>query len=150
MGKLSTQELASLLKEKAGGEVSPTIGVDISKMSLDQLLDLRHQIDERLPAKQLKDLNMEQELVIQYQVMKALQNKILHGGDDGTPTNQKTALLNACTAALQGLIKLQESVYTSERVKFIEAALDAALKGLPKPVVEDFMDRYTKALSGIV
>jgi len=76
----------------------------LESMSLQSLLELRARIDEALPATALKDLDLEQELVIQYQTLKALQKRVLD--DDEVPANQRAQVANSVGATLQNLGKM--------------------------------------------
>lgn len=118
--------------------------VNLENFSLADLLSLRAEIDRRLPAKAMRDMNLERELVLQYQATLELQNRVL--GDSETPANQKSQVANAVASILQQLIKLQETVHTSERLKNIEARLIEALNLMPKEAQENFLEVYEAIL----
>jgi hypothetical protein len=117
----------------------------IDTLSIPDLLALRAQIDAALPAAALADLDLESELVVQYQTIKELQNRTL--GDDETPANQKAQVANACAAVLGQLVKMQAEFYTAERFKSIEGLMVKALKTLPLEHAEQFLRDY-EALGG--
>jgi len=112
----------------------------LAGFSIEGLLALRAQIDERLPATQLKDLDLETELVIQFQVVKTLQTRVMD--DKTTPSNQRAQVANSCASTLQQLTKMQAEFYTSERFKAIESALIKLLRKWPEGEVETFFDEY--------
>ena len=115
--------------------------------TLQELLDLRARIERRLPARSLKDINLERELVLQVMALQELQNSVID--DDDTPANQKAQVANSLSAALVNLVKLQGDVHSSERMKRIERILIDTLKDLPVEVVEAFLANYEQALEGL-
>ena len=115
--------------------------------TLQELLDLRARIERRLPARSLKDLDLEAELTLQFLALQQLQNSVID--DDDTPANQKAQTASALSAALMNLVKVQSEVHNSERMKKIEAILIDTLKDLPVEAVEAFLANYEQALEGI-
>ena len=115
--------------------------------TLQELLDLRARIERRLPARSLKDLDLERELTLQFLALQQLQNAVIDDAD--TPANQKAQVANSLSAALVNLVKLQGDVHSSERMKRIESILIDALKDLPVEAVEAFLANYEQALEGI-
>ena len=115
--------------------------------TLQELLDLRARIERRLPARSLKDLDLEGELTLQFLALQELQNKVID--DKDTPANQKAQVANSLSAALVNLVKLQGDVHSSERMKRIESILIDTLKDLPVEAVEAFLANYEQALEGI-
>ena len=64
---INDEKLKNML---AGGEMGlPSVRQrrDIDNMSVEELLALRAEIDARLPATSLKDMNLEKELIIPHQ-----------------------------------------------------------------------------------
>lgn len=112
--------------------------------TLQELLDLRARIDARLPARRLKDIDLEQELVIQVLALQQLQSSVLQ--DEDTPANQRAQVANSLSAALANLVKVQESVHSSERMKKMEGVLIETLQELPVESAEAFLQRYELAL----
>ena len=115
--------------------------------TLQELLDLRARIERRLPARSLKDLDLEGELTLQFLALQQLQNSVID--DDDTPANQKAQTASALSAALMNLVKVQSDVHNSERMKRIESILIDTLKDLPVEAVEAFLANYEQALEGI-
>ena len=127
--------------EDAGFRVETPGVVPIDEMDLQDLLELRAKIDAHLPATSLKDMNLEEELVIQFQTAKALQTSVINGNEEA---NKKSQTLNACAAALQNLIKMQAEYHTAERLKNIETRLIKALDKVPREYLVDFFEWYEK------
>jgi hypothetical protein len=114
-------------------------------MAVDDLIELRRQIEEMLPVKDLKDLNLSRELVLQVQALQALQARVIE--DPDVPVNQIAQCAGALSAALVNLVKLQTDVYTSDRLKRIEAVLVECVQTLPMQTQGEFFDRYEAALA---
>lgn len=106
----------------------------------EQLLDLRVHLDALLPIRSLKDVNMETELVRQLSVVHRLQTEVL--SDQSTPANQKAQCAGQVANVLAVLSKLQVEVYSSERLKIIEANLIECLQELPTETQEKFFIAY--------
>lgn len=111
----------------------------ILQLDVDELLILRSTIDNRLPATALKDMNLEGELVIQYQVAKALQTATLSSHEEA---NKKAQTVNTCAAALQQLVKMQSELHNAERFKAIESRLIQSLEKVPENYLHDFFEFY--------
>jgi hypothetical protein len=116
---------------------------DLRRLSVPQLISLRHKVLEALPAASLAQMNLEQEVVLLFLSSKALFDDVL--GDDEVPTNQKAQVANSCSANLQQLVKMQLDLYTTERIKAIEAALTKTLKTLPIEAQQKFFEEYEKS-----
>ena len=116
----------------------------MSGLDVDQMLELRREIDEKLPVKSLADLDLNQELVLQMLTTQKLQRDVLL--DDDIPANQRAQVTNAVSGILAQLVRLQTEVYSSERFKRIEQVLvESVREGLPEQVVRDFFERYERA-----
>ena len=113
--------------------------------TLQELLDLRAKIERRLPARSLKDLDLERELVLQVMALQQLQNSVID--DDDTPANQKAQTASALSAALMNLVKVQSEVQSTERRKLQEAVLISALNALPEETARQFLESYRRALA---
>lgn len=117
---------------------------DIDLLDEDGLLDLRSQIDMRLPTKALTDINLERELVLQLITVQNLQRDVLQ--EEGVPANQKAQTVNSVAATLASLARLQTEVHTSERLKEIEQILIETLQTLPTEAAEAFLAVYEAKL----
>ena len=118
--------------------------VNLDSLSPNELLELRKEIDQRLPTSSLNDLNLEKELVLQLLTVQKLQSEVLAESD--IPANQKAQTVNAVAANLATLAKLQTEVYTSERLKKVEQVLISVLQELPMEQQETFLEAYEAAL----
>lgn len=112
--------------------------------TLQELLDLRARIERRLPARSLKDLDLESELVLQARALQQLQNSVI--GDESTAANQKAQVANSLSAALVNLVKVQNEVYSTERVKRLEAVMISTLNALPQEAADKFLAEYDAAV----
>lgn len=99
---------------------------------------------EFLPAIALKDMNVEQELMLQYQTLKAAQRDALD--DQETTTSAKASISNSVSSTLAKVASLQIEIYSSERFKMIELALIRMLSRWPEEQVKDFLDEYKKVI----
>lgn len=133
--------------KSAAPRTAPThsLQIDLSGLEADQLLELRARVDNLLPVRSLKDLDLAQELVLQVQALQALQTRVMNDAGE-TPVNQIAQVANSLSAALGNLIKVQSDVYTSERLKAIESVLIEAVKTLPNDAQEAFFGEYERAL----
>ncbi len=120
---------------------------DFDGLALDQLLTLRGEIEKRLPAVALKDLNMEKELVLQFLAAQSLQARVT--SDDRVAANQKAQVANSLAASLATLAKFQTEVHSSERMKRVEIALIDAVNLLPLEAKVSFMDAYAAILESL-
>lgn len=123
------------------------VELDLSLLSVEEILSFRAQLEAALPARDLRDLDLAKELVLQVQALQAMQQKALE--DDETPVNQLAQAANSLSAALVNLVKLQSEVFTSERFKRVEGILIEVLKTLPAEAQEAFLVAYEAALGEV-
>lgn len=116
--------------------------IDLDGMTVDDLLELRAAVYEKLPQKSLNDLDMAQESVLQLLTLQKLQRDV--ADDNDVPANQRAQVGNSVTSMISNLVKMQESVYSSERFKKIEQALMQCIKNLPEDTQREFIERYEK------
>lgn len=121
---------------------------NLASMGEAALLDLRAQIDACLPVKSLKDLDLERELVLQYQTVKALQNDVIN--DDEIDVNKRAQVVNSCAAALDSLVKMQERYVNSQRMMKIESILIDTLNEWPHDHVDRFLQQYSANLEKVL
>lgn len=140
--KPSANPAAATSSQMQGGKEGQTLLLD--HLSIEELLQLRTQIDERLPVKRLKDMDLEQEAVIQYLTLKSLLERTL--SEDDTAANQKAQVANATAGALQALDKMQRDTFTFERFKGVENALVAMLNEWPIEMTKKFFEEYERSL----
>jgi len=119
---------------------------DWKSLPVSMLVKYRDEITQHLPATELKDFNMEQELLIQYHSVRELQNEVI--SDIDIPPNQRAQVANSVAAGQSKIADLQVEVYTSERFKNIEALLIRTLNKLPEEQAAEFLEGYEKLLLG--
>ena len=124
-------------------------GFDLDAMSVDELRELRDEIDRRLPEDSLDSLNLEKELVGQYRKTKDLMDSVLH--DDETPANQRAQVANSVVTTLGQLVKLQEDLKREETLKLMETVLLDTIGVMGDDVKNAFLREYKSraAIAGI-
>jgi hypothetical protein len=95
-------------------------------------------------ATQLKDLNLEVEVLENYNLAKQFLQDI---DQESIPANQVAQVINSIASILKDLVKMQTDLYDAERVKKLEAALINTLKTLPEEQQNAFFTRYERALA---
>lgn len=110
------------------------------------LIQFHDEIRECLPALELKEMNLEEELLLQYHSLRALQTQVLN--DETLPLNQRAQVANSVMATLDRLVEAQAKVYNQERFKSIETILIRHLKKLPEEAAEAFLADYRTLLQG--
>lgn len=123
-------------------------GININDLMLDhmtelELYTLRGRIDAILPAAKMSEVNLEDEVVRQFQTVRALQTTVIAGNDE---PNKKASVVQACATALQMLSKMQAEVHTAERFKRIENLLIKHLKLLPEETAQKFLGDYSRLI----
>ena len=112
---------------------------DIADLDEEALLKLRSEIDDKLQIG-IKNLTLTEELGLQYRngmkLLKDIQS------DNQTPANQKAQVFNSVSGMLEKIVKMQESVYSMERLKRYEVAFLKAIETLPVEGKENFFDLY--------
>lgn len=116
-------------------------------LPMEDLIRFRDEITACLPPLTLRDMDMEQELLLQYHALRALQNDVI--SDSETAVNQKAQVANSVSATLAKIADLQETLYDSERLKRIEKILISCLDQLPIPVSEAFLTKYEEELEKV-
>jgi hypothetical protein len=138
-----SDEVKPLGSVPPAGDEAPKI--DLSLYNVTELLALRGRIESMLPPLTMGGINLEQELAVQFQTVKALQSDTLSGNEDST---KKASMINACASSLQHIIKMQNELHNSERFKALETLLIRYMKRLPKEVVDQFLDDYANLVEG--
>ena len=124
--------------------LTPQEPFKLASMNEAALIDLRSQLDSHLTLK-LSDINLAEELALQFKQAKALYNNIAE--DEETAANQKAQVLNTVTSIIATITKAQAELYNAERLKKLEIAVLKALKTLPLPEQEAFFELYKGYLS---
>lgn len=133
-----------LLRQRARATLKVPFEINLAECSIEELLSFRQQVNAKLPAVNLKDMDLSQELVIQVLALQQAQANAL--ADEEAPVNQKSQAMNALSAALGTLVRLQNDTFTSERLKKAEVILIDAIQELPDEVQARFIERYSAAL----
>ena len=115
---------------------------DIPEMPLSTRIDLYNEIKRSLPPHSLQDIDLTEELVLQFVRVKELQTESL--SNEKVPANQKAQVANAVASTLGQLTKLQTELHTAERFKAIENLMIRYMKKLPIDVVEAFIEEYER------
>ena len=84
---IDDQKLAQVQAAMAGTAPEKE-GFDLDAMSVDELRELRDEIDRRLPEEKLSQMDLTQELLSQYWLVKRLQDSVLM--DDSIAPNQRS------------------------------------------------------------
>lgn len=137
----------SKVKNFGRGEETSTSPFRWSALPLETLLRYLDEIRQVLPATTLLDMNMEEELILQFQAVRTLQNTILD--DESVPANQKAQVANSVASVLGSIADLQNKVYSSERFKRIETLLIRHLNKLPEDVAAAFLEDYESLLTKV-
>jgi hypothetical protein len=130
-----TKEIRNAISDAVGG-------VALDALSTGDLLILKSQVEQRLPARSLKEMNLEEELVEQYLTVKALQEKVLSG--EGVSPSQLAQVANQVVGTLSRLVKMQIDLERDEQMKKIEEALLEAVQTLPEKTREAFFNDYER------
>ena len=134
---IDNEKLQTLKTEAKGGATH-----SLANMTKDELLELKELLDKQMPTMSLSNLNLEHELLLQYDRVKTLQQEVMH--DDSVPANQRAQVANSVATTLQHLIKMQTEYSTAERFKAIEALMIKAMKSLPVDVATKFLEEYER------
>ncbi len=137
----------SKVKNFGRGEETSTSPFRWSALPLETLLRYLDEIRQVLPATTLLDMNMEEELILQFQAVRTLQNTILD--DESVPANQKAQVANSVASVLGSIADLQNKVYSSERFKRIETLLIRHLNKLPEDVAAAFLEDYEQLVAKV-
>lgn len=119
-------------------------------LSTEDLIAYRDQITAELrtrTALSLKDLSVEEELLLQFHTVRVLQQQVIE--DETIPPNQRAQVANSVNHVLSRVIDLQSEVYESERFKRIETALIRALDTLPEETAAKFLADYERVVSSL-
>lgn len=109
-----------------------------------ELIRFRDEITACLPPLSLAEMNMEEQLLLQYHALRSVQNEVF--GDSEIPVNQQAQIANSVSGVLSKLAEKQQEIYTSERLKKIESVLIALMKEQPTELAEAFLTQYEALL----
>ena len=123
-------------------------GFDLDKYTPAEMIVIYDEVKKRLPPTSLGAMNVEEELLLQFHTLRALQTSVL--GNVEIPPNQMAQVANTTSSSLNTIALLQNKVYDSERSKAIETYLIRQLVLLPKEQAEAFLDAYEAGYSSIL
>lgn len=123
---------------------APDAPFNWKSLPIEVLIQYRDEITSLLPPLALSDMNLEEELLLQFHAIRSLQTTVLN--DDTLPLNQRAQVANSVTNILNKLTDLQGVAYNQERFKAIELALIRSLRTLPEDVAKDFIDQYEEVV----
>jgi len=116
--------------------------LDLSGYSVESLEAIQRKLAEVLPSKTLLDVNLEHELLNLLRTGQQLMTTVL--SDVDVPANQKAQVINSLASTIDQLVKLQNSVHDSERVKRLEYVFTKTLKSLPTEAAETALQAYQR------
>lgn len=126
-------------------------GIYLDKLDPDELISLYDELRERMRrlgvALTLADMNIEEELLLQFQTVRRLQSEVID--DEAVAVNQRAQVANAVSASLTKIADLQNSVWGSERAKRVELMLIRQLTKLPEETAAGFLDDFEKAFGSV-
>lgn len=134
----------SRVKNFGRGEETSTPTFRWEALPVATLLRYLDEIRAALPYNSLVDMDMERELILQFQAVRELQNTIID--DESVPANQKAQVANSVASVLGSIAELQNKIYSSERFKRIETLLIRHLNKLPEDVAAAFLEDYEAVL----
>lgn len=105
----------------------------------------RHMAELRacLPPTELVDINVEEELLMQYAVMKEFQTEVIT--DTKTAANQRSQVGSAVSKLILDIADRQKEVYSSERIKRLETALIRTCRDhMPEDACAQFLVAYER------
>lgn len=141
---IDDQKLAQVQAAMAGTAPEKE-GFDLDTMSVEELRELRDEIDRRLPEDSLDSLNLEKELVGQYRLVQRLQADVITN-DDFAP-NQRSQVAGQVASTLQQLVKLQEDLKREQTLKLMESVLVDMIKSMPDDFKTNFFAEYKQRAS---
>jgi hypothetical protein len=136
------QEERSLGKAKPKTDGPKKFAFDWGSMPVTELVKHLDDIRAHLPNLEIKDISIEEQVLLQLHVLRQLQGDCLD--DESIPLNQRVGLANSVSAVLKSLGELQNEIWTSERFKRIENSLIRALNTLPKEAAASFLEDYAQ------
>ena len=117
---IDEQKLAQVQAAMAGTAPEKE-GFDLDAMSVDELRELRDEIDRRLPEDKLSQMDLTQELLSQYRLVQRLQSDVL--GDEEVPANQRAQVAGQVVDAKEVLFEIVDT----SRLAVEALAYDASL-----------------------
>lgn len=112
----------------------------LKEMPVKELRKVMAMIESLLPSQKVKNLDLEDELMQQYDKTKDLMDECI--GDPDIAPNQKAQVANSVVSTLGHLVKLQEDLRLQQTLKLMESTLIDMIKTLPKEIKDEFFLEY--------
>lgn len=112
----------------------------LKEMPVKELRKVQAMIESLLPGQKVKSLDLEDELMQQYDKTKDLMDSCI--GDPDVAANQKAQVANSVVSTLGHLVKLQEDLRLQQTLKLMEATLIDVIKTLPQEAKDEFFAEY--------
>ncbi len=112
----------------------------LKEMPVKELRKVLALIESLLPSQKVKNLDLEDELMQQYDKTKDLMDECI--GDPDIAPNQKAQVANSVVSTLGHLVKLQEDLRLQQTLKLMESTLIDMIKTLPKEIKDEFFLEY--------
>lgn len=112
----------------------------LKAMPVKELRKVMAMIESLLPSQKVKNLDLEDELMQQYDKTKDLMDECI--GDPDIAPNQKAQVANSVVSTLGHLVKLQEDLRLQQTLKLMESTLIDMIKTLPKEIKDEFFLEY--------
>ena len=139
---INDEKLAQVQAAMAGFEAPEKDELDLDAMSVDELRELRDEIDRRLPEDRLSQMDLTQELLTQYRRVQRLQDDVID--NEEIPPNQRSQVAGQVASTLQQLVKMQTEFQNAERFRAIENLLIKSIKLMSLEAAEAFIAEYEK------
>lgn len=127
--------------ETPSSKALASIKAAIPALAHDDAVAAASALMDAIPETRFEGIDVGSELLLQFQVVKALQSSLLD--DTSVPANQRAQVANAVAGTLQAITVAQSKFYTSERFKRIEQALIKTMNAI------DFPERLKVAFFGM-
>lgn len=134
---------SKLAKLKAPEPRALNLEDQLKAMPEQQLQQLLRLVESLLPQpgpRAVKELNLESELMEQYEKTKRLMDTCLL--DTEVAVNQKAQVANTLVATLGQLVKLQDDLRLQQTLNLMESTLIDVIKSQPDPFKEEFFEEY--------
>lgn len=100
-------------------------------------------VREEIKPRSLKAMDLEQELLTNYQDAKDYLTDLKMMGEE-IPANQVAQVMNTINSIMKEIVKMQQIVHSIEKIKKLESAMAKALEGQPDEVKLAFIEEYQR------
>ncbi len=131
---------SKMAKITGAPEASKDLKSALKEMPAKELRKLMAMIESLLPGQKVKSLDLEDELMQQYDKTKELMDSCIN--DQDIAPNQKSQVANSVVSTLGHLVKLQEDLRLQQTLKLMESTLIDVIKTLPQEAKDEFFVEY--------